>query len=169
MITLSDADWAEYAVTCMGATHLVSLISWHMMIDTPGSIRPDNHLKLEMDDITTDREGLRCPDITHIDRLLDFGERLHGDAELVVHCQMGRSRSAAAVLVLLAQRNPNREREIVDLVFRDAPHIRPNSLIIELADKELGCDGSLIQSVDGLPRSTPHDLNGFVSFPFALS
>ena len=168
MITLSNVAWAEYAITCTGATHLVSLLTEYTMIKTPDNIHPDNHLKLEMDDIAVDVEGLRCPDISHIKNLLDFGERLDYDAELVVHCHMGRSRSSAAVIVLLAQRNPNMEQEIIELVFRDAPHVQPNSLIIELADYELRCGGRLIRSVNGLPGSLSYDLDGFVSFPFIL-
>jgi predicted protein tyrosine phosphatase len=168
MIILSNVVWAEYAITCVGATHLVSLLSSFNMIQTPEAIHPDNHLKIEMDDIIFDMDGLTCPDISHIHDLLDFGERLEYDAELVVHCAMGRSRSSAAVIVLLAQRNPNMEQEVVDLVFRDAPHIQPNRLFIELADAQLQCGGRLIRSVNGLPGSLSYDFDGFVSFPFIL-
>lgn len=168
MITLSDVNWAEYAVASVGATHLVSLLSPYTMIKTPQAIRSDNHLKLEMDDIIYDVQGLRCPDVDHLNKLLDFGERLDYDTELVVHCVMCRSRSSAAVIVLLAQRNPNMERKIVELIFRDAPHIQPNQLLIELADSELGCGGRLIRPVNSLPGSLSYDLNGFISFPFTI-
>jgi predicted protein tyrosine phosphatase len=168
MITLSNVDWSECAVTRMGATHLVSLLSKFKMIRTPDTIRPENHLKLEMDDIIFDMAGLRCPDIGHIHDLLNFGENLAYDAELVVHCAMGRSRSSAAVIALLAQRNPNMEHEVVELVFSKAPYILPNSLIIEMADSELQCGGRLIRAVNGLPGKLSYTLNGFVSFPFIL-
>jgi predicted protein tyrosine phosphatase len=168
MITLSSVGWASYAVDFTGAGYLVSLLSQETMIETPDSIEPENHVKLEVDDIVFDVRGRSCPNKGHIRRLFAFGRELEENPIVVVHCAMGRSRSAAAVIALLAQKNPNMENDIVNLVYDAAPHIQPNQLIIRLADEELGCEGSLIEAVEKLPVHWNEDFDDFVSLPFDL-
>jgi len=46
-------------------------------------------------------------------------------------------------MILLGQQNPGREAEIAEMVFREAPKAPPNSLLMQLGDRALGCDGAL--------------------------
>lgn len=176
MITLSDAQWASSAIISLEAEYLVSLMSPKDMGETPLRIDPENHLKLEMDDIEAPAPGYICPSENHILRLLEFGDQFDGGSEVVVHCLMGMSRSTAAVMILLAQQNPGREAEIAENVCREAPKAHPNSLLLQLGDRALGCDGALVSSIHA--RSEPNaksqpshlgSLNSFASFPLYLN
>ena len=175
MITLSDAQWATSAIISMEAEYLVSLMSPKDMGETPSDIDPAKHLKLEMDDIEVPVPGDICPCEDHVYRLLEFGDQLDGGSEVVVHCLMGMSRSTAAVMILLAQQNPGREAEIAEMVFREAPKAHPNSLLLQLGDRALGCDGALVSSIHARPQPVPKaqpthsgSLNSFASFPLYL-
>ena len=175
MITLSDAQWATSAIVSMEAEYLVSLMSPKDMGETPANIDPANHLKLEMDDIEAPAAGYICPCEEHIYRLLELGDQLDGGSEVVVHCLMGMSRSTAAVMILLAQKNPGREAEIAEIVLREAPKAHPNSLLMQLGDRALGCDGALVSSIQASRQPTAKaqprhsgSLNSFASFPLYL-
>ncbi len=175
MITLSDAEWATAAIASMEAEFLVSLMSPTSMIATPPAIAPKNHLKLAMDDITGAIDGYTAPNSQHVEQLLEFGSRLDDGSEVVVHCVMGMSRSPAAVMILLAQRNPGQEAAIADAFFHEAPQIRPNRLLLEIGDKLLGCGGDLVSAgyID-IPFSSIQQpsylgsLDGFHSLPLTL-
>jgi len=175
LITLSDAQWATSAIISMEAEYLVSLMSPKDMGATPPDIEPANHLKLEMDDIEAPAPGLICPCEDHVYRLLELGDQLDGGSEVVVHCLMGMSRSTAAIMILIAQQNPGREAEIAAIVFREAPKAHPNSLLLQLGDTALGCDGALVASVQARSQAVPMaqsthagSLNSFASFPLYL-
>jgi predicted protein tyrosine phosphatase len=157
LITLSDAQWATSAIISMEAEYLVSLMSPKDMAETPPDIDPANHLKLEMDDIVAPAPGYICPSEDHVYRLLELGDQLNGGSEVVVHCLMGMSRSTAAIMILLAQMNPGREAEIAEIVFREAPKAHPNSLLLQLGDMVLGCDGALVSSIHARPQANPKD------------
>jgi predicted protein tyrosine phosphatase len=175
LITLSDAHWASSAIISMEAEYLVSLMSPKDMVKTPSGIDPENHLKLEMDDIEAPVPGYICPSDGHIYQLLELGNQLDGGSEVVVHCLMGMSRSTAAVMILLTQQNPGREAEIAEIIFREVPKAHPNSLLLQLGDRALGCDGALASSILARPQATPkaqpiHSgaLNSFACFPLYL-
>jgi len=168
MITLSKVGWETYAAEIMEAEYMISLLSPYSMISTPSMIRKENHLKLEMDDIEFPVESMRHPHQEHVRALLEFGEKFDSLSEVVVHCYMGKSRSSAALIVLLSQYNPGREKEVIDMAYREAPHIRPNGLIIKLGDSELGCDGSLIRAINEMPEPRTEKFDGMVSFPWSI-
>jgi predicted protein tyrosine phosphatase len=78
-------------------------------------------------------------------------------------------------MILLAQQNPGREVEIAAIVFREAPKAHPNSLLLQLGDTALGCDGALVGSIlarpEAIPKAQPKhsgSLNSFASFPLYL-
>jgi predicted protein tyrosine phosphatase len=72
--------------------------------------------------------------------------------------------------------NPGREAEIAEVVFSEAPKAHPNSLLLQLGDRALGCDGALVSSILARPQLVPKDrpthsgsLNSFASFPLYLN
>jgi len=175
VITLSDAQWATTAITSMEAEYLVSMMSLRDMIVTPSAISPRNHLKLVMDDIEVLAEGYTAPSRVHVEELLEFGSSLDESSEVVVHCVMGMSRSTAAIIILLAQNNPGREKEIADVLFRESPKAHPNRLLLQIGDEALGCEGDLVSAVyKGIPFPSAMEpvftgsLNGFKSFSYNL-
>jgi predicted protein tyrosine phosphatase len=175
MITLSDAEWLTAAIATMEAKYLVSLMSPSSMIETPQVIALENHLKLPMEDITGQVDGYITPNRTHIEQLLEFGNRLDSSSGVIVHCTMGMSRSPAAVLILLAQHNPGRELEVADTFFHEVPQTNPNTLLLRIGDDLLGCHGDLFSatctdasSSNELHPSYCGSLEGFHSFPLKL-
>ena len=168
MITLSKIGWETYAVEIMEAEYLISLLSPYSMIPTPSMVDSDKHLKLEVDDIEFPVEGMRHPHVEHVRALLEFGRDFDEETEIVVHCYMGRSRSAAALLLLLVQQNPGRIQDVIDMVYREALHIKPNGLLVKLGDAELGCEGELIDAVNRMPEPWTEEFDGIASFPMRL-
>lgn len=138
------------------------------MIDTPDEILSENHLKLGMRDIVIPIGNLECPNTEHMKALLEFGEKIEDDANVVVHCEMGVSRSSAALITLLVQRNSGREEDVVDHVYAKALQIIPNRRIINMADLELGCRGKLARTVEEMPKPLVYKFDGFISFPMAI-
>lgn len=132
-------------------THMVSLLSDVQFPDTPESVVPGGHLKLQMHDIWHPQPGCIAPAPEHLESLLDFARRWQRSGPLVIHCLAGVSRSTAAALVVLCCYNGGREREAVRLLRERAPHAYPNRLIIELADELMACDGRLLEAVDTMP------------------
>ena len=168
-ITLTSLVGVLRAVHRVKAVKLVSLLDPEWFPDTPPTIEPSNHLRLGLCDLVSPIEGRVIPCEEHIEALLEFGARWRFDERIVVHCHAGVSRSPAAILILLAQKNRGREFELARLLRRRARHIRPNPLMVEIADRLLGCEGRLVEAVRSMPEPTLRDFQErYVSFPAIL-
>src|ERR1041384_1231140 len=77
-----------------GARHVVTLIKDVSLVHRPNEIAAENHLLLDMDDISEHIDGYVMPAEQHIDDMLRFVRRWDRAAPLVVHCYAGISRSA---------------------------------------------------------------------------
>ncbi|MGH6990507.1 MAG: tyrosine phosphatase family protein [Stellaceae bacterium] len=147
-ITLCGID-ELVALRDRGVTHILSLLD-------PGWPAPSafsdlggpNRLDLRFHDIIDPGDGWRAAEGEDIDRLLAFGRLLPvTGGHLVVHCQMGISRSSAAVFLLLAQARPDRQAdELLAEVVRIRPHAWPNLRIVELGDARLDRGGALVEA-----------------------
>jgi predicted protein tyrosine phosphatase len=67
---------------------------------------------------------------------------------------MGRSRSAAATLIMLAQNSTGREIEAAKMLRKGAPHCHPNPMMIEIADRLLGSNGRLVAGLSAMREPT---------------
>ncbi|HUP63130.1 MAG TPA: dual specificity protein phosphatase family protein [Thermoanaerobaculia bacterium] len=68
---------------------------------------------------------------------------------VLVHCQAGISRSAAAAAIVHAVAlGPGREREAIERVLRQREFASPNRRMIEIADRLLELEGRLIEAVE---------------------
>ena len=123
------------------------------------------HLKLRFHDIDQPQEGLLTPCEAAVRDLLDFTAQWPGDRPLVVHCLLGVSRSPAAGLVVMCQRNLGREAACVDAMVQAAPGIRPNCAVLALADDVLGCEGRLMAAVKGVRTGAHTGLPGIFTVP----
>jgi predicted protein tyrosine phosphatase len=109
-------------------------------------------LKLYFDDIGLPRyERQIGPTMLHIDEAIAFGRRVRSGEDffdgpstepptIAVHCELGRSRSAAIALVLLADfYGDGREQDAANALLRTDVEDRmyPNPLVIDLADASL--------------------------------
>ena len=134
-------------------THVISLLGDDPFPETPGSVVPDGHLKLQLHDITEPLPGYIAPETEHVECLLDFSRRWEQAGPLIIHCYAGVSRSTAAALAVLCIYNQGREQDAARVLRARGPHAFPNRRMIELADDLLGCGGRLLDAVDGM--STP--------------
>ncbi len=105
------------------------------------------HLKLRIDDVNHPAPGAHCASRNDIRQLTSFLEAWDGRARLLIHCWAGTSRSAAAALIALAQKNPGREIEAGRLLRERGPHLDPNERMVRLADEILGLRGWLLEGL----------------------
>lgn len=87
--------------------------------------------------------GLSAPNPEHIQEIIDFGRQIK-EGHLLVHCEMGISRSTAATLIVLATHtDPTQAGVIEKMVHESRPQARPNNLMLGYADELLGWEGKL--------------------------
>jgi predicted protein tyrosine phosphatase len=143
-----------------GVSHVVSVLD-------PGTPEPDEfegwplrarHDFRFHDDIVV-REDRRPPHSDDISQVLEMGTTLSNDevSHLLVHCWAGMSRSTSIAMTLMAQAAPGREAEIAEALLSVRQPAWPNSLIIEMADAQLGADGRLIAAKEEVFRRVIRD------------
>jgi predicted protein tyrosine phosphatase len=143
-------DAVAEAIALHAPSHLVSLLDQASMIETPGGLAPERHLKLPMNDISARRDDLIAPTRAHVEALIDFVRSWDQKAPLLLHCWLGISRSTAAAYITLCALNDGNEDEIARRVRGAAPHAAPNPLLVALADDVLDRYGRMSAAISGL-------------------
>lgn len=134
-----------------GARHVVTLIKDVSLVHRPATIAAENHLLLDMDDITDHIEGYVVPAEEHVGDLLRFVRAWPREAPLVVHCYAGISRSTAGAFVTACALNPQRNELTIARALRDAsPTATPNIRIVSLADRMLGRNGRMVTAIESI-------------------
>jgi predicted protein tyrosine phosphatase len=142
-------------VTGCNASHLLTCLQDEVLVETPALIRPDNHVRLHVDDIAHPIEGYVAPNAQHVARLLQFADAWGGQGPMVIHCWAGISRSTAAAFITLCALNPETPEELIAQRLREAsPTAYPNRLMIRLGDTALERGGSMIDAVETIGRGT---------------
>lgn len=97
------------------------------------------------DDVVTPREGVIAPDEALIEKLYACFEQIAGEQpqRLLIHCHAGRSRSTATALLWLHHSQGLEARALSDRLLASRPGAWPNTLILRLADRQLGTGGLL--------------------------
>jgi predicted protein tyrosine phosphatase len=168
LIALTSYWGLEAALREFKPDKLVSLMDPPCDLQVNG-IKASAHLRVALHDIALRIPFATRPERVHVGRLLDFGATWVPPERLLVHCAAGISRSSAALILLLAQKNPGREDQVVMHVRDRAHHIMPNRRIIELGDHALGCRGRLIEAVSRMREPTlRHFGDRWVEFPTSL-
>jgi len=140
-------------VAATGARHVVSLLGREDNLDRPPPIEPQNHLWLQLHDISVPLEGYVIPDGHHVEQLIAFVTRWRRDTPLLVHCYAGISRSTAAAFVSVCALNPRSDEHAIAQALRHAsPSATPNIRIVALADEILGRRGRMVQAVEAIGR-----------------
>jgi predicted protein tyrosine phosphatase len=134
-----------------GVSHVLSILDPGMPDpDAFGSFGEHVRLDLRFEDVIDPYESRIVPTRESVAAILAFGRDIAADesaAHLLVHCQMGVSRSTAATLLLMAQARPDVPAEaILAEIRRIRPQAWPNLLMVELGDPMLGRDGSLVRA-----------------------
>jgi len=148
-----------------GARHVVTLIKDISLVHRPATITAENHLMLDMDDITDHIEGYVAPAEEHVGDLLRFVRAWDRANPLVVHCYAGISRSTAGAFVTACALNPGRDEATIARALRAASHTAtPNIRIVTLADRMLGRDGRMVAAVQSIGAGMP----AYATEPFRL-
>ena len=155
-----------YYVRTLGPSHLVSIIQPELQPDTPPEISPVNHLRVQVHDISKPEFGAIVPARQHVRELIEFLENWQMDAPLLAHCYAGISRSTATALIARAIKTGD-PMDAAMALRKAAPHARPNSLIIDLADDILGLDGHLVEAKQAMGEGIITAENSLIELPAA--
>jgi predicted protein tyrosine phosphatase len=153
------------------ASHLITCLKDHVLVETPAAISPVNHMRLHIDDIAEPMDGKVAPDADHVAQLLEFALAWDRQGPMVIHCWAGISRSTAAAFITLCALNPEAPEARIARMLREAsPTAYPNRLMVRLGDAALGRSGRMLAAVEAIgrgevaseavPFSLPVDLAG---------
>lgn len=149
-----------------GARHIVTLMKDIAQVRRPPGVLADNHLLLDMDDITTPIDGYVHPTEDHVGKLLAFVSGWDRSAPLVVHCFAGISRSTAGAFIAACALNPGRQEAAIARALREAsPTANPNIRLVTLADGLLGRKGRMVEAIETIgpgsaaPEGVPFKLD----------
>lgn len=154
LLIASEMEANEYILDRTGGREIEYLIS----IVSPGIVEPrsfdrvPNRLRLEFNDLDTpvnDPDRI-LPALEDVLKIIDFALQMPPQSgSLLVCCQSGISRSAAAALTVgAALLGRGKEQEAWALVLAARPGARPNRWMVELADEALVRDGKLVAAID---------------------
>jgi predicted protein tyrosine phosphatase len=136
-----------------GARHVVSLIRDPGTVARLHGIAPENHLWLQLNDISAPRDGYIMPGEDHVADLIRFVRGWDRRAPLVVSCLMGISRSTASAYASVCALNPQRDEiGIAQALRRASPTATPNIRIVSLADRLLGRGGRMVAAIETIGR-----------------
>ena len=153
MIHVCSLARLHETVEDIGASHVVSLIGLEDRLDRPASIAPQNHLWLQMHDISEPLDGHIMPEEDHVAALIRFVRGWDRRAPLVVHCYMGISRSTASAYAAVCALSPHRSEDGIAQALRAAsPTATPNIRIVSLADRLLGRGGRMVGAIEAIGR-----------------
>jgi predicted protein tyrosine phosphatase len=167
MIHVCSLSRLHETVAATGASHVVTLITRDVGLDRPPTIAPDNHLWLEMHDISAPLDGYILPQSEHVEQLLDFVRGWDRAQPLVVHCHAGISRSSAAAFVTACALGPHRDERVIAHAIRKASSTAlPNIRIVSLADHLLARNGRMIAAVKAM---SPYSACYTEALPFRVA
>jgi len=139
-----------------GARHVVTLIKDISLVRRPATITAENHLLLDMDDITDHIEGYVAPAEEHVGDLLRFVRSWDRGAPMVVHCYAGISRSTAGAFISACALNPERdEAAIAQTIRASSKTAAPNIMLVGHAGRILSRNGRMIAAVEALGPGLP--------------
>jgi predicted protein tyrosine phosphatase len=171
MIYVCSLKRLQETVNGSGARHVVSLLADDADLTRPAEIAPENHLWLQVHDISEPLEGFVLPQPEHVEQLITFVQRWPRETALVVHCYAGVSRSSAAAFVAVCALNPESdERAIAAALRRASPTASPNIRIVTIADQLLARDGRMIRAVEAIGQGEDlEDIEGASPFRLEIS
>lgn len=144
---------------------MITLMSPGAVLARPSEIAPENHYSLTFNDITEPREGYIPPVAADILTIVKIAEHWDQKHPLLIHCQMGISRSTAAAFITACSLLPkNDELQLALLLRKLSPSATPNKLMIALADNILNRDGRMIKAIESIGRGA----DAFEGTPFKL-
>jgi predicted protein tyrosine phosphatase len=151
MIHVCSLARLHETIATTGARHVVSLLARDANLRRPTTIAPENHLWLQLHDISATLEGYVAPQTEHVEQLIAFVQRWSRETALVMHCYAGVSRSSAAAFVSVCALSPvSDERAIAAALRRASPTATPNSRIVAIGDHLLARRGRMVRAVEAI-------------------
>jgi predicted protein tyrosine phosphatase len=121
---------------------------------------------LAFNDIAEPRPGLSPPSVEDAQRIIGFGRSWDGARPLVVSCEVGVSRSTAALFAIACDRHPDlAESVLADRLRTAAPCATPNPLLVSLADRILGRQDRMIRAIAAIGRGADYEPYRFFELP----
>lgn len=165
MIFVCPLSKVDETVARIGAERLVSLLSAGTEMTRPASIRVENHLLMNMHDISAEQDGMTLPGEVHVRQLLDFARAWDRSRPLAINCWAGVSRSTASAYIIAAAFDPSRDETELALQLRKlSPTATPNPRLIAVADQILGRNGRMVTAITAIGRGA----DCFEGVPFGL-
>jgi len=116
---------------------------------------PHRRLILRFHDVIEPQPDQIAPTREDVERLLVFGREVSEtpEANLLIHCRAGVSRSTAAAALILMQANPEWPASMaLDAVAAIRPRAWPNLLILEFGGALLGRNGEIAAAAGAIYR-----------------
>lgn len=133
-----------------GITHVLTILDpEHPDPEVFATYGGHTRLVWRFHDTIRSRDDMAHPTEATIQAILEFGAASRDQAvrHLLVHCHMGISRSTACAAILMAQYQPDRERDVFKHLRAIRPVSWPNSRMIALADEALDRSGALVDAM----------------------
>ena len=151
MIHVCSLARLHETVAATGARHVVSLLAREDNLIRPAEIAPENHLWLQVHDISAPVDGYVVPQTEHVEQLIAFVRRWPQETPLLMHCYAGVSRSVAAAFVSVCALSPaSDEQAIATALRRASPTATPNIRIVALADHLLARNGRMVRAIEAI-------------------
>lgn len=138
-------------------SHVLSLLDPAEPLPSALAAWPEGRRHLfRVDDIVKPLPGYILPDAPFVEELLGTLAAIDRDTpdSLLIHCHAGRSRSTAAALMWLAQREAVGAETLAERLLAVRPIAWPNSLMLRLADEQLAAGGRLVEAGRLVRRAT---------------
>jgi predicted protein tyrosine phosphatase len=151
MIHVCSLARLDQTIAMTGARHVISLLAHDANLKRPATIAAENHLWLQLDDISVPQDGYVAAQIEHVEQLIAFVRRWPRESALVIHCYAGVSRSSAAAFVSACALSPHTDERAIAIALRRAsPTATPNIRIVAIADQLLARRGRMAGAVQAI-------------------
>jgi predicted protein tyrosine phosphatase len=156
MILVCSLSRVEEMVARYKPGRVISLLDPDHVFPDLGSAYGGKHLQLRFHDVLEAAAGEIAPSTEHIDHLLRFIRAAGRDADLLIHCRAGISRSTAAAFIASCCLYPDvPERTLALALRRASPVARPNQTMIALADTAMARDGRMTAAISSTAEDIP--------------
>ena len=153
MLIVSPLNKTEQLVRERNITHVIGLLGPESTHPELVLIRPQNRLKLSFNDITVPAEGMICPAEKDVRDLVGFVDAAGTEANILIHCWAGVSRSTAAAYTAKCVLEPQAsEFDLAREMRLLSASATPNRLLVAFADKILGRNGRMSAAIDHIGR-----------------
>lgn len=143
-------------------SHMITLLSPNAVILRDKTIAPENHHILFFNDINEPRPNLIVPQMQDVEAIIEAARNWHLTKDdcsdislspLLIHCQMGISRSTAAAYIIACALNESIDEECLAISLRQlSPSATPNARLIALADEYLNREGKMVSAIKRIGR-----------------